>query len=113
MQIYNTKNVTQGIAAMPQAKAACRSGPPIAPVEGCTMPAVPPIPSTLCGCVGSTPPIGMRQYSSSSTRVTCGSRVDVWRRMHGEQGWGGPSPSLAPHLHIHTETITKVTHSNT
>jgi len=37
-----------------------------APVEGCTIPAVPPMPSTLCGTLGSTPPIGMRQYSSSS-----------------------------------------------
>ena len=39
----------------------------LVPVEGCTMPAVPPIPSTLCGTRGSTPPMGMRQYSSSST----------------------------------------------
>ena len=38
----------------------------LVPVEGCTMPAVPPIPSTLCGTRGSTPPMGMRQYSSSS-----------------------------------------------
>mmetsp|Transcript_1612 Transcript_1612/g.3698 ORF Transcript_1612/g.3698 Transcript_1612/m.3698 type:complete len:224 (+) Transcript_1612:2128-2799(+) len=38
----------------------------IYPVAGCTIPAVPPMPSTLCGSRGRTPPIGMRQYSSSS-----------------------------------------------
>jgi hypothetical protein len=36
------------------------------PVLGCTMPAVPPMPSTRWGMRGSTPPMGMRQYSSSS-----------------------------------------------
>ena len=35
-------------------------------MDGCTMPAVPPMPSTLWGTLGSTPPMGMRQYSSSS-----------------------------------------------
>jgi hypothetical protein len=35
------------------------------------MPAVPPMPSTRCGCLGSTPPMGMRQYSSSSMDLTC------------------------------------------
>mmetsp|Transcript_22831 Transcript_22831/g.58128 ORF Transcript_22831/g.58128 Transcript_22831/m.58128 type:complete len:227 (-) Transcript_22831:843-1523(-) len=40
------------------------------PVEGCTMPAVPPMPSTRCGCTGSTPPMGIRQYSSSSIFLT-------------------------------------------
>ena len=40
------------------------------PVLGCTMPAVPPMPSVRCGNVGNTPPIGMRQYSSSCTSVT-------------------------------------------
>ena len=48
------------------------------PVLGCTMPAVPPTPRTLCGSVGNTPPIGIRQYSSSSTLATsmpmCASR---------------------------------------
>jgi hypothetical protein len=41
------------------------------PVEGCTMPAVPPMPRTRCGCAGSTPPMGIRQYSSSSIFLTC------------------------------------------
>mmetsp|Transcript_1438 Transcript_1438/g.5723 ORF Transcript_1438/g.5723 Transcript_1438/m.5723 type:complete len:373 (+) Transcript_1438:302-1420(+) len=40
------------------------------PVAGCTMPPVPPKPSTRCGILGSTPPMGMRQYSSSSTSFT-------------------------------------------
>mmetsp|Transcript_8987 Transcript_8987/g.14287 ORF Transcript_8987/g.14287 Transcript_8987/m.14287 type:complete len:297 (-) Transcript_8987:425-1315(-) len=40
------------------------------PVDGCTIPAVPPTPSTRCGRVGSTPPMGIKQYSSSSTRLT-------------------------------------------
>mmetsp|Transcript_17135 Transcript_17135/g.42160 ORF Transcript_17135/g.42160 Transcript_17135/m.42160 type:complete len:255 (-) Transcript_17135:125-889(-) len=40
------------------------------PVEGCTMPAAPPMPMARCGNLGSTPPMGMRQYSSSSTRFT-------------------------------------------
>mmetsp|Transcript_7944 Transcript_7944/g.33202 ORF Transcript_7944/g.33202 Transcript_7944/m.33202 type:complete len:256 (+) Transcript_7944:5885-6652(+) len=40
------------------------------PVEGCTIPAVPPTPSARCGSVGSTPPMGIRQYSSSSTLFT-------------------------------------------
>lgn len=40
---------------------------PAAPVEGCTIPAVPPMPRTLCGTLGRTPPMGIRQYSSSST----------------------------------------------
>lgn len=44
------------------------------PVEGCTMPAVPPMPSTRCGCLGSTPPMGMRQYSSSSICFTCSAQ---------------------------------------
>lgn len=35
-------------------------------MEGCTMPAVPPMPRTLWGTLGSTPPMGIRQYSSSS-----------------------------------------------
>mmetsp|Transcript_11462 Transcript_11462/g.49373 ORF Transcript_11462/g.49373 Transcript_11462/m.49373 type:complete len:202 (+) Transcript_11462:3181-3786(+) len=34
------------------------------------MPAVPPTPSVLCGSVGRTPPMGMRQYSSSCTDLT-------------------------------------------
>ncbi len=41
-----------------------------APVDGCTMPAVPPMPSTRCGRRGSTPPMGIKQHSSSSTAVT-------------------------------------------
>eukprot|EP00982_Pelagococcus_subviridis_P017573 31550-Pelagococcus_subviridis.AAC.6 len=40
------------------------------PVDGCTIPAVPPIPSVRCGSVGSTLPMGIKQYSSSSTRFT-------------------------------------------
>ena len=42
----------------------------INPVLGWTMPAVPPMPSVRCGNVGNTPPMGMRQYSSSCTLVT-------------------------------------------
>ena len=40
------------------------------PVLGWTMPAVPPTPSVRCGRVGRTPPMGMRQYSSSCTDLT-------------------------------------------
>ena len=46
---------------------------PHPPVEGCTMPAVPPTPMTRCGRFGSTPPMGMAQYSSSSMLFTCSS----------------------------------------
>lgn len=51
------------------------------PVEGCTMPPVPPIPSTRCGSLGRVPPMGIRQYSSSSTDFTwmprCCSRASI------------------------------------
>ena len=40
------------------------------PVDGCTMPAVPPMPITRWLRRGRTPPMGMRQCSSSRTRVT-------------------------------------------
>mmetsp|Transcript_22224 Transcript_22224/g.48806 ORF Transcript_22224/g.48806 Transcript_22224/m.48806 type:complete len:326 (-) Transcript_22224:1263-2240(-) len=45
------------------------------PVDGCTMPAVPPIPRVRWGKVGSTPPMGMRQYSSSSMQRTLMPRL--------------------------------------
>lgn len=40
------------------------------PVEGCTMPPVPPIPNVRWGNLGSTPPMGIRQYSSSVMDLT-------------------------------------------
>ena len=40
------------------------------PVLGCTIPAVPPMPSVRCGNFGNTPPMGIKQYSSSCTAVT-------------------------------------------
>lgn len=46
------------------------------------MPAVPPTPMTRCGTLGSTPPMGMAQYSSSSMLFTCGAQQqfqDPWR----------------------------------
>ena len=48
----------------------------IKPVEGCTIPAVPPIPITRYGTRGSTPPIGIKQYSSSSTYLTLKKLID-------------------------------------
>jgi hypothetical protein len=59
---------------------------PYAPVEGCTMPAVPPMPRTRWGWTGSTPPIGIKQYSSSSIFFTCkqgdGSQASQWQLNH-------------------------------
>ena len=40
------------------------------PVDGCTMPAVPPTPIVRCGSSGRIPPMGMEQYSSSSIDST-------------------------------------------
>ena len=43
------------------------------------MPPVPPMPRVLCGNFGSTPPIGIKQYSSSVMELTLMPR---WSILH-------------------------------
>ena len=64
-----------------------------APVDGCTMPAVPPMPSTRCGRRGRTPPMGIRHRSSS---WTC-SRVELAETLLSYGSAHGPdiSPLVA------------------
>ena len=77
-------------------------------MDGCTMPAVPPMPSTLWGTLGSTPPMGMRQYSSSSIflqmgdlGVGCAARpIDfiLLKCGHSRTSGIGAKPSSCPML---------------
>lgn len=45
-------------------------------MEGCTIPAVPPMPRVRCGWRGSTPPIGIRQFSCS---CTCSGELQLYQ----------------------------------
>ena len=54
-------------------------------MEGCTIPAVPPMPSTLCGTLGSTPPMGIRQYSSSSMLLQAAPDINLPEAIHHDE----------------------------